>query len=111
MEVYSGLYVDENEDTKEIDDEEFEDVDSNRRGNKRYSNSDDFCISMRKFAIGVAIASLLLMFAVVLLVICILQRRRRRTLHQRLYSSTGSTIGSSSIYSGPYTNRAFSREY
>lgn len=66
---------------------------------------------MRKFAIGVAIASLLLMFAVILLVVCILQRRRRRHQHhQRLFSGSGSTIGSSSIYSGAYANRGFARD-
>lgn len=120
MEVYSGLYVDESENTKKGDprdgdddlDEDLDDVSSPIR--KRPSESEEFCISMRKFAIGVAIASLLLMFAVVLLVICVLQRRRRRNHHRRLFGSSGSTIGSSSVYSGggggPYSNRAFSRD-
>lgn len=127
MEVYSGLYVDESENTKkgrggggraEGDgdddlDEDLDDVNSPIR--KRPSESEEFCISMRKFAIGVAIASLLLMFAVVLLVICVLQRRRRRNHHRRLFGSSGSTIGSGSVYSGgggggPYSNRAFSRD-
>ncbi|KAI2801588.1 hypothetical protein BLOT_009402 [Blomia tropicalis] len=116
MEVYSGLYVDENENTKNgIDDELEDDVDdvSGSVRARKPSESEEFCISMRKFAIGVAIASLLLMFAVILLVVCILQRRRRRNTHRRLYGSSGSTIGSSgSVYSssGPYTNRAFSRD-
>lgn len=130
MEVYSGLYVDENEDKDGGDDLDDDDVDkrmfpilpfsntnnrnsfplaSLRNVRKRPTDTEEFCISMRKFAIGVAIASLLLMFAVILLVICILQRRRRRHQHRRLFSS-GSTIGSGSIYSGPYTNRAYSRD-
>lgn len=127
MEVYSGLYVDESENTKKGKvsdstggagdgggdddlDEDLDDVNSPIR--KKPSESEEFCISMRKFAIGVAIASLLLMFAVVLLVICVLQRRRRRNHHRRLFGSSGSTIGSSSVYStgGPYSNRAFSRD-
>lgn len=67
---------------------------------KRVGSAEEFCISMRKFAIGVAIASLLLMLAVVFLVACILQRRRRRK---------GSS-SASSIYSGPYSNRGYSRD-
>ncbi|OTF83420.1 hypothetical protein BLA29_002762 [Euroglyphus maynei] len=120
MEVYSGLYVDENENnTPELDDEEGEtsinDQDRRHGRNHRHHDPNEFCISMRKFAIGVAIASLLLMLAVLLLVICILQRRRRRhhqQHHQRLYTSSaaGSTIGSGSVYSGPYTNRAYIRD-
>ncbi|KAH9505986.1 hypothetical protein DERF_010746 [Dermatophagoides farinae] len=124
MEVYSGLYVDENENnTPELDDEESEtsmngDNDQDRRHGRNHHNRhhdpNEFCISMRKFAIGVAIASLLLMLAVLLLVICILQRRRRRhhQQHQRFYSQSaaGSTIGSGSVYSGPYTNRGYIRD-
>ncbi|XP_027194430.2 uncharacterized protein LOC113789134 [Dermatophagoides pteronyssinus] len=125
-EVYSGLYVDENENnTPELDDEESEtsinggdgNGDRRRGRNNRHNDPNEFCISMRKFAIGVALASLLLMLAVLLLVICILQRRRRRHQHQhhqRLYSpssAAGSTIGSGSVYSsGPYTNRAYIRD-
>ena len=136
MEVYSGLYVDESENTRNgTDEDDGDDADGqgelcstvirNCQKNKitndilclghrrrKPSESEEFCISMRKFAIGVAIASLLLMFAVILLVICILQRRRRRNAYQRHrpFISSGSTIGSSSIYSGPYTNRAYSRD-
>lgn len=106
IEVYSGLYVNEAEDDSS-------DIDfgsstaSRQRGSSSGSGSnvkpgsaEEFCISMRKFAIGVAIASLLLMLAVVLLVACILQRRRRRK---------GSSTASS-IYSGPYSNRGYSRD-
>jgi len=93
IEVYSGLYVNENEqDNDGVDGQET---------SKRIGSEEEFCISMRKFAIGVAIASLLLMFAVILLVACILQRRRRRK---------GTSTSASSIYSGPYSNRAYSRD-
>jgi len=68
---------------------------------KRLTTEEEFCISMKKFAIGVAIAMLLLMLAVILLVACILQRRRRRK---------GASTIASSIYSGPYSNQAFSRD-
>ena len=141
MAVYSGLYVDESENMKNgdnsgggsYDDEDIDEDDELSSGKirKSPSESEEFCISMRKFAIGVAIASLLLMFAVILLVICILQRRRRRNhYHRRLLfgssggGSGGSTLGSShrdgvgsgSVYSvggggGPYTNRAYTRDW
>ncbi|KAF7491363.1 Cuticlin-1 [Sarcoptes scabiei] len=112
--VYSGLYVDENENVSDFNEETDSETDSDsiENGKRRPIHHDpsEFCISMRKFAIGVAIASLLLILAVLLLVICILQRRRRRHQHQRLFSSSGSTIGSGSVYSGQYTNRGYSRD-
>ncbi|RWS17609.1 uncharacterized protein B4U79_06036 [Dinothrombium tinctorium] len=91
LEVYSGLYVNEAEEDSEVD----------IIPPKRVTTDEEFCISMRKFAVGVAIASLLLMLAVILLVICILQRRRRRK---------DASTTASSIYSGPYSNRAYSRD-
>lgn len=59
---------------------------------------DALCVSQHTFAIVIAIAGLILMVAVVLAVLCIMARRRRKTV-----SHSGS-----SIYSGPYTNTAFS---
>ncbi|RWS31485.1 uncharacterized protein B4U80_04398 [Leptotrombidium deliense] len=91
LEVYSGLYVNEAEEESEVD----------ILPPKRVTTDEEFCISMRKFAVGVAIASLLLTLAVILLVICILQRRRRRK---------DASTTASSIYSGPYSNRAYSRD-
>lgn len=91
VEVYSGLYVNEAEEEEEVD------IISPRR----VATEQEFCISMRKFAVGVAIASLLLMLAVILLVACILQRRRRRK---------DASTSASSIYSGPYSNRAYGRD-
>jgi len=57
------------------------------------------CISQRNFAIGIAIAGLVLMLAVIAAILILLARRRRR--------KDASTTGSS-IYSGPYTNTAYS---
>merc|ERR1712059_126163 len=57
-----------------------------------------FCISQRIFAIGIAIAGLILMTAVVVAIMILVSKRRRKNL-----STTGS-----SIYSGPYTNTAYS---
>ena len=98
IEVYSGLHVNEADDNEDVND----DVYKPRRSSSVVPGSEEeFCISMRKFAIGVAIASLLLMLAVILLIVCILQRRRRR---RKCASST-----TSSIYSGPYSNRGYVR--
>ncbi|XP_037910060.1 uncharacterized protein LOC119650908 [Hermetia illucens] len=89
IEVYSGLYVNENPEISESDgDSVF----------KEKTPDDALCISQRTFAIAIAIAGLILMLAVVAAVLCIMARRRGKTV-----SNSGS-----SIYSGPYTNTAFS---
>jgi len=97
VEVYSGLYVNEAEE----EEASATDKKTSPSSSKRSGSEEEFCISMRKFAIGVAIASILLMLAVVLLVVCILQRRRRRK----------SSSTASSVYSGPYSNRGYSRDW
>ncbi|XP_013772076.1 uncharacterized protein LOC106457228 [Limulus polyphemus] len=93
IEVFSGLHVNE-VDNLNTDDEP---------GIKTQPSvgDDEFCVSTRKFAIGIAIAGVLLMLAVMLLVACILHRRRRRK---------GASTACSSIYSGPYSNAAYSRD-
>jgi len=90
--VYSGLYVNEAEDLDEDEGltDEFVDV--------RAYDPNTFCISQRSFAIGIAIAGLILMTAVVVAIMILVSKRRRKNL-----STTGS-----SIYSGPYTNTAYS---
>jgi len=93
IKVYSGLYVNEADD---LDDEEFEDLDQPLVGKSEDPNK--FCISQRNFAIGIAIAGLILMVAVIVAILILLSKRRRKNL-----STTGS-----SIYSGPYTNTAYS---
>lgn len=89
--VYSGLYVNEAEDLDEDElNDELVDV--------RAYDPNTFCISQRSFAIGIAIAGLILMTAVVVAIMILVSKRRRKNL-----STTGS-----SIYSGPYTNTAYS---
>ncbi|XP_067003915.1 cuticlin-3 isoform X2 [Anabrus simplex] len=92
IEVYSGLYVNEATDAK---------VDSTDDVAKEKTPEDpnSFCISQRYFAIGIAIAGLILMLAVIVTILILLALRRRR----KDASATGS-----SIYSGPYTNTAYS---
>ncbi|XP_054709825.1 cuticlin-1-like [Uloborus diversus] len=92
VEVFSGLYVNE---ADEIDD------DLENPSLFPAKSDDEFCVSTRKFAIGIAIAGVLLCLAVILLVACIVHRRRRRK---------GTSTAGSSIYSGPYSNHAYSRD-
>jgi hypothetical protein len=89
IEVFSGLHV--NEDAEVIND----DYDSVF---KERADEDAICVSQRSFAIAISIAGLCLMLAVILAVLCLMARRRGKTV-----SNSGS-----SIYSGPYTNTAFS---
>ncbi|XP_017061934.1 uncharacterized protein LOC108101889 [Drosophila ficusphila] len=89
IEVFSGLYVNENENSNDSDDDAVY---------KEKTLDDALCVSQRTFAIAIAIAGLILMLAVVAAVLCIMARRSTKTV-----SNSGS-----SIYSGPYTNTAFS---
>merc|ERR1711923_164682 len=93
IKVYSGLYVNEAQD---LDDDEF--ADSLDQPDVKLYDPNTFCISQRSFAIGIAIAGLILMTAVVVAIMILVSKRRRKNL-----STTGS-----SIYSGPYTNTAYS---
>jgi len=121
IKVYSGLYVNEAQD---LDDDEFaenlDQPDVVRMSNiyletitrvpnwfvgvlisfafQSVYDPNTFCISQRSFAIGIAIAGLILMTAVVVAIMILVSKRRRKNL-----STTGS-----SIYSGPYTNTAYS---
>jgi len=90
IEVYSGLIVNEGEELPE---------DEPQRGRSDLDEDEILCISPRTFAIAIAIVGLLLMIAVVVAIMVIVSRRRRR----KEPSLTGS-----SIYSGPYTNTAYS---
>ncbi|XP_030383657.1 uncharacterized protein LOC115631127 isoform X1 [Scaptodrosophila lebanonensis] len=89
IEVFSGLYVNENENANDRDEDAVF---------KEKTLDDALCVSQRTFAIAIAIAGLILMLAVVAAVLCIMARRSTKTA-----SNSGS-----SIYSGPYTNTAFS---
>ncbi|KAL1512514.1 hypothetical protein ABEB36_002096 [Hypothenemus hampei] len=90
IEVYSGLYVNEANDLAKAgqDDSVF---------SEKYPE-DAICISQRSFAIGICVAGLILMLCVVAAILCLLARRRKKSI-----SNPGS-----SIYSGPYTNTAYS---
>ncbi|KAG8198907.1 hypothetical protein JTE90_015119 [Oedothorax gibbosus] len=92
VDVYTGLLVNE---VDELDE------DTDNPSSLSTENEEDFCLSTRKFAIGIAIAGVLLMLAIVFLVACIVQRRRRKK---------GTSTNGSSIYSGPYSNHAYSRD-
>lgn len=91
IEVYSGLYVNEANDLAkaELDDSVYSEK----------ASEDSICISQRSFAIGICVAGLILMLAVIAAILILLARRRSK----KLSSNPGS-----SIYSGPYTNTAYS---
>lgn len=93
IEVYSGLYVNEASDVSSKSD--FTDDVVRERA---IDDPNTICISQRSFAIGIAIAGLILMLAVVAAILVLLAKRRHKSI-----STTGS-----SIYSGPYTNTAYS---
>ncbi|XP_069692628.1 cuticlin-6 [Periplaneta americana] len=92
IEVYSGLYVNEATDVRG-------DVSDDVAREKTPEDPNSICISQRNFAIGIAVAGLVLMLAVIAAILILLARRR----HRKGASTTGS-----SIYSGPYTNTAYS---
>ncbi|XP_065347897.1 cuticlin-4 [Cloeon dipterum] len=94
IEVFSGLYVNEGADTSNLNNPD--DVSRERSPD----DPDSLCISQRTFALAVAIAGLVLMLLVLLAVLILCARRRRS--HKDV-----STSGSS-LYSGPYTNTAYS---
>lgn len=94
IEVYSGLYVNEANDLSKTDQYDLtveQDI---------LDDPYNICVSQRSFAVGIAIAGLVLMLLVVLATLILLTRKRT---HKDI-STTGS-----SIYSGPYTNTAYSR--
>jgi len=94
IEVFGGFYVTDTTDDKDTrlftGDPIEEPVDD-----------DQLCISPRDFAIGIAIAGLILMIAVIAAILFLCARRRNK---KRLSSTTGSSLYSS----GPYTNTAYS---
>lgn len=93
IEVYSGLYVNEASDISGRTDL------NNDVSRQRTLNDDSICISQRSFAIGIAVAGLILMAMVIIVIVILLSRRRHKNI-----STTGS-----SIYSGPYTNTIYSQ--
>ncbi|KAF2364902.1 Zona pellucida domain [Trinorchestia longiramus] len=97
IEVFSGLYVNEEEELPEPDLQGG--LNSFDIQKEELEDPDKFCLSPKTFAIGIAIAGLILMIAVIAAILVLISRRRRR--------KDDSTTGSS-IYSGPYTNTAYS---
>ncbi|MPC25041.1 Cuticlin-1 [Portunus trituberculatus] len=96
IEVFTGLYVNEDEELPEPEGA------SDTLSPVKEEVEDDpntFCLSPKTFAIGIAIAGLILMVAVIASILILISRRRRR--------KEDSTTGSS-IYSSPYTNTAYS---
>lgn len=93
IEVYSGLYVNEASDVGSKSD-----FSNDVFRERALDDPNTICISQRSFAIGIAAAGLILMLAVVAAILILLAKRRHKSL-----STTGS-----SIYSGPYTNTAYS---
>lgn len=91
IEVFSGLYVNEGDELPEVD------AELPPRQTK-VGDENTFCISPRDFAIGIAIAGLILMLAVIAAILILVSRRRRKK---------DSTTTGSSIYSGPYSNSAY----
>merc|ERR1712080_388943 len=86
IKVYSGLYVNE---ASDLEDDEF--ADSLDQPDVSVYDPNTFCISQRSFAIGIAIAGLILMSAVVVAIMILVSKRRRKNL-----STTGSSIISNS---------------
>lgn len=95
IEVFTGLNVEEGV----LGDETGSGV-SVRSSTQRNSDDDILCIAPRTFAIIIAIVGLFLTIAVLIAILVLIGRRRRNRKH---LSTTGS-----SIYSGPYTNTAYS---
>ncbi|CAA9997714.1 unnamed protein product [Nesidiocoris tenuis] len=93
IEVYSGLYVNEANDLSRPDQ-----LDLVSREKTFFDDGNSICISQRNFAIGIAIAGLVLMLLVIAAFVILLARRRGKK----------DISSGSSIYSGPYTNTAYS---
>lgn len=96
IEVFTGLYVNEDE---ELPDPEGASDSLSPVKEEVEDDPNTFCLSPKTFAIGIAIAGLILMIAVIASILILISRRRRR--------KEDSTTGSS-IYSSPYTNTAYS---
>ncbi|CAG0915253.1 unnamed protein product [Notodromas monacha] len=96
IQVYSGLYVSEEEDYGTGTDVDFPDVEKVEEAGLHEGK---FCMRKETFWWIIVICGLLLMFAVLITTLILIQRRRRG----KHTSTTGS-----SIYSGPYSNAAYS---
>lgn len=112
IEVSSGLHVDESElEANRGDRDPMMMASTNDEPEQKSSNSKqserDFCLSMRKFAIAISLASLILMTAIIIMIACMIQRRKRRKLEE---GRMNSIYDHHHHHNGPYTNRGYLRE-
>lgn len=111
IEVFSGLHVDESglEASKDNDpimmastNDDPEEQPANQTNSKQ--SDKDFCLSLRKFAIAISLASLILMLAIILMLACFIHRRNKLRESQR----RGLSIYEQSH--PPYSNYGYCRE-
>lgn len=111
IEVFSGLHVDESDVAGAGDKDPMmaastnDDLQETSRpaaelSNKRQSDR-EFCMELRKFAIWISLASLLLIAAILLMIACMIQRRKRQRLEEAHHTYD---------YRTPYSNSAYCRE-
>lgn len=119
IEVFSGLNVDESElETNAaptaVDkdpmmmastSEDTQQSQQQQAANAKQSEK-DFCLSMRKFAIAISLASLILMAAIIIMIACMIQRRKRRKLEES--QQYGGSIYDQ--HNAPYSNRGYCRD-
>lgn len=123
IEVISGLNVDESSPVgsevgaadnsrdpmmaaSTAEDPERENADgSGEKSSKNQQSEKDFCMSLRKFAIAISLASLLLMAAIIAMIACMIHKRKRDRIESE--RNTASVYNSHNM---PYSNRAYCRE-
>jgi len=113
IEVYSGLHVDESEleAASAGDSDPMMMAATSEEGSQQQAaptnrqSERDFCMSIRKFAIAISLASLLLMTMIIIMIACMIQRRKRRKLEESLQRQA-----TMYDHNRPYTNRAYCRE-
>lgn len=71
----------------------------------------DFCLSLRKFAMLISLASLLLMIAIIVLIACFIHRRKRQRLEEYQRQTANTIYDNHHSYSNsPHVNRAYMRD-
>lgn len=113
IEVFSGLHVDESELEANRGDKDpmmmasTNDEPTEQKSSNSKQSEKDFCMSMRKFAIAISLASLILMTAIIIMIACMIQRRKRRKLEE---GRMNSIYDHHNYHNGPYTNGCYIRE-
>lgn len=67
----------------------------------------DFCLSLRKFAIAISLASLILMAAIITMIACMIHRRNVRKQRERELANANNYYQQQQL---PYSNRAYCRD-